>query len=90
MLFVCYCVIEPQQRNESLKRLYERGTGENANVKLLGAWISLTQQESWVIFEANDAAEVMRLWHPWTDLNVNKITPVMDFESLVKLLAEEY
>jgi hypothetical protein len=90
MLFVCYCVIEPQHRDESLKRLHDLGTGETAGVKLLGAWISLMQQESWVIFEADDAAAIMRMWHPWTGLNVNKIEPVMTFDELKKVLDEEY
>jgi Domain of unknown function (DUF3303) len=90
MLFICYAVIEPQHRDESLKRLRERGTGSSDAVKLLGAWISLTQQESWVIFEADDAAAVMRLWHDWTNLNVNRIEPVMAFEDLMKILDQEY
>lgn len=37
--------------------------------------MSLPQQETWAIFDADDAAEVMRFWHPWTGLNVNRLTP---------------
>ena len=89
-MFVCYCTIEPGHRDKTLKQLLERGTGGPSGVKLLGAWMSLPQQETWAIFQADDAAEIMRFWHPWTGLNVNKLTPVMDFKDLTKLLADEY
>jgi hypothetical protein len=90
MLFVCYVTIVPENRDESFRRLKEHGIGEQPGVKLLGAWISLAQQETWAIFEAEDAASVMRLYHPWTDLNVHRIEPVMSFDQLKKLVAEEY
>jgi antirestriction protein ArdC len=90
MLFVCYVTIDPENRDESFRRLKEHGIGEQQGVKMLGAWISLTQQETWAIFEADDAASIMKLYHPWTDLNVHEIAPVMSFEALKKIVAEEY
>ena len=90
MLFVCTVRIAPENRDESFKRLKEHGIGEQPGVKLLGAWISLTQQETWAIFDAEDAGSVMLLYHPWTDLNVHKIAPVMSFDELRTLVAEEY
>jgi hypothetical protein len=57
---------------------------------MLGAWISLAQQETWAIFEAEDAAAIMRLYHPWTDLNLHRIEPVMSFDLLKKIVAEDY
>jgi hypothetical protein len=90
MLFVCYVTIAPENRDESFKRLKAHGIGEQPGVKMLGAWISLAQQETWAIFEADDAASIMRLYHPWTDLNVHKIAPVMSFADLGEIVAEEY
>lgn len=90
MLFVCYVTIDPESRDASFKRFVEHGVGEQPGVKLLGAWIALTQQETWSIFEADDAASIMRLFHRWTDLNVHKIAPVMSFDELKKIAAEEY
>jgi Domain of unknown function (DUF3303) len=87
MLFVCYVTIKPENRNESIKRFEERGIVEPKGAKLLGAWIALTQQETWAIFEADDAASIMTLYEPWTDLNVHKIEPVMDFADLKKFVA---
>jgi Domain of unknown function (DUF3303) len=84
MLFVCYVTIDPDNRDESIKRFKERGIVEPKGVKLLGAWISLTQQETWAIFEADDAASIMKLYQPWTDLNEHQIAPVMEFAELKK------
>ena len=90
MLFVCYVTIEPKNRDESFRRLKAHGIPTPPGVKLLGAWISLAQQETWAIFEADDAASIMRLFHPWTDLNVHRIEPVMSFDDLKTIVAEEY
>jgi Domain of unknown function (DUF3303) len=90
MLFVCYVTIDPQNRDESFRRLKAQGIQTPPGVKLLGAWISLAQQETWCIFEADDAASIMRLFHPWTDLNLHRIEPVMTFDDLKAIVAEEY
>jgi Domain of unknown function (DUF3303) len=82
MLFVCYVTIEPEHRDESIKRFKQAGIVEPKGAKLLGAWISLTQQETWSIFEADSASAIMALFEPWTDLNLHQIAPVMSFEDL--------
>jgi uncharacterized protein DUF3303 len=87
MLFVCYVTIDPDNRDESLERFKEQGIVEPKGAKLLGAWISLTMQETWAIFEADDAAAIMKLYEPWTDLNVHEIAPVMTFDELKKVIS---
>ncbi|ODA67093.1 hypothetical protein A7A08_01838 [Methyloligella halotolerans] len=82
MLFVCYVTIDPENRDESIKRFKQGGIVEPEGVKMIGAWIGLNQQETWSIFEADDAASIMKLFQPWTDLNVHQIAPVMDFSEL--------
>ena len=89
MLFVCYVTIDPDNRDESLARFKEQGIVEPAGAKLLGAWISLTLQETWAIFEADDAAAIMKLYEPWTDLNVHEIAPVMTFDDLSKFVGKK-
>jgi hypothetical protein len=86
MLFVCYVTIDPEARDESIARFKESGIVEPKGVKLIGAWISLTQQETWCIFEADDAASIMKFYEPWTDLNVHQISPVMSFDELKKVV----
>lgn len=90
MLFVVHVTIAPENRDESFRRLKELGLPATKGAKLLGAWTALTQQETWSIVEADDAAAVMKLYHPWTDLNVHTITPVMTFDALKAVVAEEY
>jgi len=82
MLFVCYVTIDPDARDESIARFKEHGVVEPDGATLLGAWMSVAQQETWSIFEADSAEAIMTLLEPWTDLNVHQITPVMDFAAL--------
>ncbi|MGK2922585.1 MAG: DUF3303 domain-containing protein [Methyloceanibacter sp.] len=84
MLFVCYVTIDPESRDEVIARFKDDGIVEPKGVKLIGAWIALTQQETWSIFEADSAEAIMKLFEPWTDLNVHQIAPVMDFAALKK------
>jgi hypothetical protein len=86
MLFVCYVTIDPKNRDESIKRFKQSGIVEPKGVKLLGAWISLTMQETWSIFEADSAEAIAKLFEPWTDLNLHQIAPVMDFAELKKFV----
>jgi len=90
MLFICHVTIAPEHRDESFRRLKEQGLPEQKGAKLLGAWMALTQQETWAIVEAYDAAAVVKLYHPWTDLNLHRIEPVMTFDALKKIVAAEY
>ena len=43
MLFVCYVTIDPENRDESIRRFKELGIVAPEGVKLLGAWASLSQ-----------------------------------------------
>jgi hypothetical protein len=90
MLFVCYVKIAPENRDATFRQFKEHGVVPQPGVKLLGAWSALTQQEIWAILEADDAAAIMRFYHPWTGLNVHKIAPVMDFGELKTIAGEEY
>jgi hypothetical protein len=88
MLFILHCTIEPEHRDENRRRLGEMMIGEPADVQVLGSWLSVTQLEGWVVFEAPDAASVVRLFHNWTDLNVNHVTPIMTVEDLLGVVGE--
>jgi Domain of unknown function (DUF3303) len=46
MLFICYVTIDPENRDENIKRFKEGGIVEPKGAKLIGAWISLTQHET--------------------------------------------
>lgn len=85
MLFVCYVTIDPADRDESLRVLKERGLVRPAGIKLVGAWVSVTQHEIWSVFEADDAEAITTFFEPWLSINVHQIAPVMEFDALKKI-----
>lgn len=86
MLFMLHYAIEPKNRNESERRLRKIGTG-STNIEVLGAWSSVTELEGWVVFEAPDAGALVTFFHHWTDLNINKVTPITRAEDMLQLVA---
>lgn len=88
MLFMLYCTIEPRHRDENRMRLRESMIGQPSDIKILGSWLSVTQLEGWVVFDAPDAASAAKLFHRWTDLNVNQVTPILEVEDLLEAVAD--
>lgn len=89
MLFMLHCIIEPEHRDENRKRLREMMIGEPSDIKVLNSWLSVTQLEGWVIFEAPSAASLAKLFNQWTDLNVNYVHPVMEVDDLLATISEK-
>lgn len=86
MLFVAYTKIKTENRDAVYKRFQEIGNGEVEGVKLLGTWHSLTQDENWSVLESSDAVQIAKLFHKWTDLALNHLTPVVDNDDMYKVL----
>jgi hypothetical protein len=66
--------------------------GPNAAIARLGGYSapprqSVTLLEGWSIVEANDIADLGKLFQSWTDLNVNHITPVFDEDAAHRFLS---
>ncbi|MFA9475378.1 MAG: DUF3303 domain-containing protein [Filomicrobium sp.] len=89
MLFVCYVNTDPDKRDENIRRFREQGVVKPEGIKLIGAWATLTQQEAWLVFEADTAASVLEFFEPWTDISDHQITPVMDLEELKKVVDKQ-
>lgn len=86
MLFMCHVTMQPEDRDESIGRFMENGVPEVPGVKLKGVWISLMQQETFILIESDKPEAITTLFEPWTDLNVHDLVPVMDLEELKKFL----
>ncbi len=86
MLFAIHYEITPEHRDTVLERFLKIGDAEPEGVKIIGNWFSVTQLEGWSVVEAADSLELGALFHAWTDLNVNHITPVVDEAGMRKLL----
>jgi hypothetical protein len=87
MLFAIHYEMTPDHRDEVLKRFQKFGDANPKGMKVIGNWLSVTLLEGWSIVEANDAADLGALFHSWTDLNVNHITPVFDEDAAHSFLA---
>ena len=87
MLFMVTYEVAPEHRDTAQERFRSVGEGLPTGVKLLGHWESVTQLEGWGIVETDDPQELFKLFHMWTNLNVNHITPVLDAEGMRKALA---
>jgi len=87
MLFMLTCTIDPKDRDENTRRL-QQWMGKESDVKVLGHWMSVTQLEVWALLDAPDAASIARFFLPWTNLNVNHVTPVMEGASMLQLVSE--
>ncbi len=87
MLFAIHYEMAPEHRDDVLKRFQKFGDAAPKGMKVIGNWLSVTLLEGWSIVEASDAADLGALFHSWTDLNVNHITPVFDEDAAHSFLA---
>lgn len=78
MLFAVHYECQPEHRDAVISRFLKLGTDAPPDVKVIGNWWSVTQLEGWAIIEGNDPLELGKLFHTWTDLAVNHLTPVLD------------
>ena len=89
MLFIIHSKIATENRDAVYKRFKEIGNGEVEGVKLLGTWHSLTQDENWCLLESTDAIQIAKLFHLWSDVALNHLTPVIDNDGMYKVLANK-
>lgn len=78
MLFMVHYEIEPKNRDTSYDRVESLGgDGTPPGIKVVGTWSSVTQLEGWVVAETDDILLIGKWMRHWTNLNVNRITPIV-------------
>lgn len=88
MIFMVHYEIEPKNRDNSYARILALGgDGTPQGVKLLGTWSSVTQLEGWVVVEATDSVLLGQYMRHWTNLNVNRMIPIVDAEGQKAIMA---
>ena len=87
MLFLVYFEVNPENRDKSVARLKAMGDGAPDSVKPMGTWFSVTLLQGWAVIEAEDASALGEYMKHWTDLNVNRITPVLAEDDFLKLIS---
>jgi len=79
MLFMVHYEIEPHNRDNSYARVLALGgDGTPPEVKVIGTYSSVTQLEGWVVVEASDSLALGKYMRHWTNLNVNRMIPIVD------------
>ena len=86
MLFMVTYEVKPELRDTVQDRFRSIGEGMPKGAKLLGHWESVTQLEGWGLVETDDPVELFKLFHKWTNLNVNHIAPVLEAKAIRKAL----
>ncbi|MGD9539440.1 DUF3303 domain-containing protein [Methylocystis sp.] len=86
MLFAVHYEITPEHRDEALKRFQKFGDDAPKGTKVVANWFSVTLLEGWTIIQGDDVADLCKLFLPWTNLNVNHITPVIEGAAVHKFI----
>jgi hypothetical protein len=90
MLFIVHYEIEPQNRDTSYDRVQQLGgDGVPKGIELLGSWSSVTQLEGWVIVDADDEVLLGKWMRRWTNLNVNRMIPIVDADMQREIMTGE-
>jgi hypothetical protein len=88
MLFMVHYEIEPQHRDINYARVLALGgDGVPDEVKVLGTWSSVTQLEGWVVVEATDPLLLGQYMRHWTNLNINRMIPIVDADGQKAIMA---
>lgn len=87
MKFIIHWKIKPEHRNEIFQRYKHKEYGQPSSVKLLGAWHNVNQGSGWAVVETTDMLALSKWLLTWTDLNENKVIPVIDDEDMHKILS---
>ena len=86
MQFLVYWSTKPEHRDEACNRFKNKEHALVDGIKLIGSWQSVNQTDGWVIVETSDAVAIGKWLSAWSDLNVIKVTPIVDDEGMRKIL----
>jgi len=86
MLFLIHYEVKPELRDTVHERVRKTGITTPEGTTLLHNFHSVTQLEGWSVIESPDTESLWNLFQGWTDLNINHITPVVDNQTMLKLV----
>jgi hypothetical protein len=85
MLFMDIWTWEPEKRDEVAKRWVEWKCPQGMSVR--GAWIDLTGNRYFLLYEIEDPKVLLAANSSWTDIAKVDCVPVMDAEEVMKLMS---
>jgi hypothetical protein len=86
MLFMKIVYIDPDKKEECIKKRTAGGIPE-ADVKIIGEWSTIDNSRVYLVIEADDAREILKLMHPFQSLTRDELFPVIETEEILKLMA---
>lgn len=87
MLFICQWTLDPDDRNEAIKRFLETGGKPPEGVTLLGRWFTVGHSGGFAIVEADSTAPLQQLALEWNDLLHMEVYPALTDEQAAPLMA---
>jgi hypothetical protein len=78
--------IDPDKKEECIKKRTAGGIPQ-ANVKILGEWSTIDNSRVFLIIEADDAREILKLMYPFQSLTRDELFPVIETEEILQLMA---
>ncbi len=86
MRFMKSVYIDPDKKEECTRKRTEGGIPP-ANVKILGEWSAIDNSRVYLVIEADDAREILKLMYPFQHLTRDELFPVIETEEMLQLVA---
>jgi len=86
MLFMSIYTYGPDKVKEVRQRRIEKGRMAPPGMKVHGEWSDLMGGRVFRLFELDDAKDALAAAGAWNDLGKIEVVPVIDTESLVKIV----
>jgi hypothetical protein len=86
MKFMLTFTLEPDKRNEAIKRFMKTGGQPPKGVKLLGRWTRADFSQGYDLLETDDPAALTEMALQWSDLMTLEIVPVVEDQELSEAL----
>ena len=89
MLFMTVYTYKPSNRDAVIKRRLEKGPQLPPEVKSLGEWSYTGGGRVFRLIDTTDAAAAFKASYGWSDLGTVETYPVMEVESVMKIVGHK-
>ena len=82
-----YCPGRSAEGAKMLNKFWEgRKKAEEKGIKILGAYVTVTEHDYFIIFEANDYSAAVEFFLPLVPSQTGKIVPVLTMDDWLKIM----
>jgi hypothetical protein len=86
MLFMVITTVEPEKRDEVMKRRLEKGLMAAQGLKVVGEWQAIAGGRAFVLCEVDDPKAALATAAAWSDLVKMESVPVIETQDALKLM----